>query len=474
MTNAPRADMPWLAAVRVRKWTPIIAALSLLALVRVEGLADPNVSWGIRDGRQILSSGSLPRHDTWSWTVAGRQWTPNSWLWDVLLGGLDRIGGAGAVAVLNVVFILGIGVALAHIAFGLGADRFAVVAVVGALGAVMFVPWFIARAQLASYAFVLVYVHGLRRVLLGTQRRYLFGLGALLGLQVLWINLHFFGVLGPVLVGASGIGLAVAEQSRLIEWRAAFATVVALGGCLISPYGVPGFHHALTVHNDVAGLAVEWRPSGFGTFSQVTGVLALLTAVAAVRTTSRRRAWDRTALIVLLAIGTAAACRIAPVLALVTLPEVAAWLPERVHARRPLRWLTAAATALVAALGLGIALTGLGQFGSLAPPNRSPRLVHALPNGCRVLNDYAIGGAILLHRQDVLVSVDSRTDLYRGTGIRLNRDRIDAKPGTLEELDSAHVTCVLVPNDSGIVAALAQSNSWHQAGRDNYRTLFVR
>jgi len=42
-----------------RAWTFVGLCGVLLGGIRVEGLADPNVLWGTRDGLDILSSGHL-------------------------------------------------------------------------------------------------------------------------------------------------------------------------------------------------------------------------------------------------------------------------------------------------------------------------------------------------------------------------------------------------------------------------------
>lgn len=142
----------------------------LLGVIRVEGLADPNVLWGTRDGLDILSSGHLPRADAWSWTVAGRHWIPNSWGWDVVLGSIHRLGGATALGLLNLVLIMVLVLGMARAAFRLGACGLAVVATIGALGGAILMPWANGRLQIISYVVILGLVPWVRPTLLTTRR----------------------------------------------------------------------------------------------------------------------------------------------------------------------------------------------------------------------------------------------------------------------------------------------------------------
>ena len=52
---------------------PVVAVGALLGVIRAEApLGDSDVLWGARAGMDILSSGNLPHHATYSWTAAGR------------------------------------------------------------------------------------------------------------------------------------------------------------------------------------------------------------------------------------------------------------------------------------------------------------------------------------------------------------------------------------------------------------------
>jgi hypothetical protein len=466
----------------VRRWLPVVMAGVLLGVIKAESVADPNVLWGIRDGREIIASGHLPHRDHWSWTVSGKDWVPNSWGWDVVLGALHRMGGGGALAALNIALVMVLLSVIAHRGYQLGASTLAVVAAMTVVGGAVLLPWINDRPQLISYVIVVIVVPAVRYALLASRRRFFIMLAGLAGFQILWVNLHFFAIIGPLLIAVAGAGhlldqarqpgavrVAVRDQTaRLIA-----GVVVAVAACGVTPYGPVVAAKTIAVRNDAAGLIVEWRPAGFGTFSQFTGVLAIVFAAVGCVGAYRARRWDAAAAIAVLAVGTGVVCRMAPVTAVIAIPEVAAALsPALIRPRiRRLVFGLAAAGVLV---GVGLAATGSSAFGKLNPASTSPALLARLPHGCRVLNDYRLGGALILFRPDVRVSVDSRTDLYGRDRILANRDLVSGKPGTLQRIDTAGVTCVLVPSNSGIIADLARTPGWHVAATDVRRTLLLK
>jgi hypothetical protein len=60
-------------------------------------LADADIGWHIRTGELILATHSLPRTDPFSSTMQGQPWFAWEWLYDVLLGILDRACGLNGV-----------------------------------------------------------------------------------------------------------------------------------------------------------------------------------------------------------------------------------------------------------------------------------------------------------------------------------------------------------------------------------------
>jgi len=58
-----------------------------LSLVRASRIPELDVLWGARNGTDIINGGSITAPvDSWNFLTEGETWSPNSWLWNVLLG----------------------------------------------------------------------------------------------------------------------------------------------------------------------------------------------------------------------------------------------------------------------------------------------------------------------------------------------------------------------------------------------------
>jgi hypothetical protein len=75
-------------------------------------LADPDIGWHIRTGELILATHSLPRTDPFSSTMQGQPWFAWEWLYDILLGILNRACGLNGVVWLCALLVAAIFVLL--------------------------------------------------------------------------------------------------------------------------------------------------------------------------------------------------------------------------------------------------------------------------------------------------------------------------------------------------------------------------
>jgi len=76
-----------------------IALLGLLAFttLSVRLLGDAGIGWHIRTGQLILATHAIPHLDPFSSTMAGHPWFAWEWIYDVLVGWLDRVAGLNGV-----------------------------------------------------------------------------------------------------------------------------------------------------------------------------------------------------------------------------------------------------------------------------------------------------------------------------------------------------------------------------------------
>lgn len=453
---------------------PVMAVGALLGVIRAEAsLGDSDVLWGTRAGLDILSSGNLPHHATHSWTAAGRSWTPNSWGWDVALGAMYKLGGMTAIGVLDVVIFLVIGLALAIAGARIGAHP-GWTAVAFALIGRFILADIRPRPQAVAYVMIFVLPWLLPRVL-DSDRRHAVRTGlTICALQVLWINLHSTGFLGPVLLGVGGAGLLVRDRAEpeLRERVVRIVILVTATGlcCLATPYGTALVSNVFEVRSASVGLIAEWEHVGFSDSNQILGLVAIGVGALCACLAWRGRRYDTVAYLLLFAAATASAVRFTPMLFLLAIPEFARLLGKlRVRSGFLLKVVGAGCAVLAV-----FAAIRLDRFGDIDEKVGSPALVAEVPHGCRLVNDYTIGGALMLARPDVEVSVDGRNDMYGRSLLLSVEGMLSNDPGTIARINANRVDCVLTETNDKLVDALKKSSNWRVVGSDKYRTLLVR
>lgn len=482
------------------RWLLLGGALPfvLAALARSTRFAEGDTYWQVTTGAEILQRGTTWLVEDDSWDAAGTPWHPNSWLYDVLVERAWALGGWAGLGWWTVLTVSAVGVAVALVGRGLGASS-PVLTVVSAVAVVPLVVWLSARPQTVSYALVVLVVGLAARVLDAPGRhRLLAGCAALVGLTGLWVNLHLAALGGLAAVGAgAGLALLAGPGRTLLRDRAtlpaAVAQLVRAGavpaavglGCLLSPLGTG----ILAAAGHTAGASVElidewaplWRAKSYLVLTWVVALGFLLVLVAAWRRSARAGAvpswlpyWvGATAALV---VGGLTAARFSPMALLVAVPAVAAVVPLLRPVRVP--WLASRlALALPVAVGvavLGVAVTELPQFGRPGPLFPTAATVAAVPDGCRVLNEYDEGGLLTLLRgaDGVLVSADGRNDVYGTDTLVWTEQLMRGHDGALAALGEHGVGCLLLEPDRPLVAQ-AVAAGWTVAARDDARVLLV-
>jgi len=445
----------------------------LLGLHRAEAALDSDTLWSARYGMDVLSSGRLPRSDTYSWTAFGHQWIPSSWGWNLALGAAYRGAGLLGIWLVGIALAVGLAIAVAHAAARIAAPPLPTALLFAVLGGVALVV--APRAQTIGYVLVLAIPPVLAPVLYRGRAQALPAAAALCGLQVLWMNLHSSALLGPALIAVGGIGLLLRpaqRPGRAVRRLARLAAVVVATAacCLATPYGAGPVLHVRAVRSASVGLINEWDHPGFGNFAQLVSLIAIAVAVLASWLAYRSRRFDTAGILLLLVAATASAIRFAPMIVVFAIPELAAALG--ILKVRPFMFRRIVA-AVCAVLGV-FAIANVRTFARRSTNLASPRLVAALPRDCHVANDYTLGATVILLRPDVRVSIDGRNDMYGRALVLSAVAMLEDSPGTAAKLHAARVNCVLAPSSAPLVAGLSHDSDWHVVGHDGYRTLLVR
>ena len=184
----------------------VLLILLVYTALAVRLLGDAGIGWHIRTGQLILAAHAIPRVDPFSSTMAGQPWFAWEWLYDVLVGWLDRVAGLN-----GVVFFTASIIALTFSwTFRLLLRRgtsFPVALILVLLAASASMIHFFARPHVLSWLFSVLWFY----ILDSSETRngdsaagghkHTLSLWLLPPLMLLWVNIHGGFLLGVVLLG---------------------------------------------------------------------------------------------------------------------------------------------------------------------------------------------------------------------------------------------------------------------------------
>lgn len=451
-----------------RPWLWAWIAFLPVALLRTGTLAESDTFWQIRAGLTTIEQRAIPSVDPFSWTMHGARWTLNSWGYDVLIAAAYRLAGLVGVALTCAVLVMAAAGLVLLLARQLGASP----GVAGAslwLAAPLLVAWLAARPQLVDYVAILLLVALLRRVVDDQHRGWSI---VLIGvLSAAWVNLHAGALLGVGIAGTcAAVQLGVTRSWERGKWCVA-ATATALAGSLVNPLGMGLFAQTAQVRSASTGVVLEWQHLNPGDPTQLV-MLAL--GLSALVLAARRRDVVLVGGTGVLAVAAVVAIRFLPLLVLLALPTLAAAGSHRailgyIHSRRAVLF-PGAVLAVVATVAL--ALPALTHIGQPLPAMYPAKAVADIPSGCKLFNSYVLGGYVVLERPDVLVSVDSRNDLYGAARVAAAERTLAGRGDVSAAL--APAGCVLVPPTSGLAESLYRDPAWAVKTLQASGVLFVR
>lgn len=263
-------NMAWERAPSGR-WVPpfLFFVLTLVYYFSAQPLMDdPDVPWHLATGRLLLDTGAVPLRDPWSF-AADETWYLLSWIWNLLLGVVERAGGLFSVMMLTMAVpaalvailaghLLKVGVSLSTVCF---------IALVAGLSMQDFIT---ARPHLSGYAFSLVFYLILDKSRAGGR------LWPLAPMMLVWANTHGSFMAGFVVLGAFGLEALALKQWGWLK-KLMSCTLVCGALALINPYGLEVSIGALKTLAGVAkGHTIEWLPFNFTASAGISAWLALM------------------------------------------------------------------------------------------------------------------------------------------------------------------------------------------------------
>ena len=472
-----------------------VATGGVMAAINVaKGFQDPDYFWHFTTGKLIVSTGSIPSTDPFSFTWAGQPWTLHEWLSEVLIYLLvTAFGQLGSLIVFGILPALIFGV-LIHALRRQGVGLLAIGVAVG-IGAWSVVPYVTLRPQAVSWLLLAVLVSFLWSLSSAHPRRVLW----LLPLFALWANLHGLYVVGLGVVGVYALFTFAGRTPMGRAWRWVLgAGIGAFLASALTPAGPVGLLYPLRYLGIGGGAGAwglkniqEWQSPNFHDPANL-GLLALIIAVALV---GRRVAPGWLTFLAYLGVAMAlVALRNTPIAAVFAVPVLAlgvdgwrkgrretaarpAYAPSLALARRSMETLLAGVVIVAAALIAVPHAPGAQISADIAkrfPVAAVDQLERTDPS-LNILAEYGWGGYVnyRLHDKGGRVFVDGRNDMYPEKVLEDYSAIRNADEGWQALARSYGVQALLFPPDVPLVRGAAQSAGWCQAYRDAAQVLLL-
>lgn len=459
-----------MAAVFTAAWIVFGAALG------IHPLKDNSFFWHLRTGHWIIDHG-FPRGDIYSYTVPGRPWVVQSWLAEVLYGGLDDLFGPIGVRVFGAVLSAAIAGLAFRLAMRLARDH--VTAVFLGIPAILGSAMLWSERPLAIGVLTLLLLVSL--VELPESRLGRRPLVAIPVLLYVWANVH-----GTWAIGFGYLGLHLAGRWldghsfwRGRERRIAQGAGIAFAACFATPYGVANvlFPFRLLGLSDVLSGVGEWMsPSVRSPQGLLFAVWIVVLIGVLARTRPSRRDVAVTVPFVLLGLWAQRNIAVAPIATLPIAARLAARPVPRPDLGRAFNLLLVAGVVAAGALWTGV-VAARPDFDVREYPVAALRALDERGQlGQRLFTtDVWAGYTMLTYGPDrQKVFADDRYDMYPRRLSQRYADVAAVAPRWAEILDAYRVTVVVWPRDAPLTQALVRDAHWRRTYLDGTAAVFVR
>jgi len=456
-------------------------AVGLFVAMFINGhalLNDSDTYWQIAVGQSILDHHTFPQADTFSFTKAGEPWISSSWLSQVLFAGAYRLAGwAGPVALAALAIALAISLVFRTLAQRLS---FAYAFLVAIAAFMLATPHFLARPHVLVMPVIVLWARGL--IAAADEKRA--PSWPLLGLMVLWANLHGSFVFGLMLIAPFALETvwttpAAQRNAMILRW-AGFGVAALIATCA-TPYGWDALLAARKILNLGQLLTVisEWRAADFSQFGALEGCILVLIGGALYRgiTLPPFRILFVLGLLHMALVHVRNIELFALLAPLAVASPVAAQLGQAGGVRASMSRVSFAACAAVVII-VAAATATLAAYRPFVPPvEQSPSealRVLKEKKAERIFNDVMFGGYLIWKKMPVFI--DGRAELY---GEKFGIDFRDARNlqnvgRLLSLLEEYRIDATLLPPSAAAVGLLDRLDGWQRVYGDDNAVIHMR
>ncbi|MFC1667605.1 tetratricopeptide repeat protein [Candidatus Omnitrophota bacterium] len=218
----------------------IFLLFALLFISQINTIVDIDLWWNLKTGEHIIKNLEIPYVDIFSYTLEKRTWIDHEWLSQVLFYSVfSRFSWLG----LNIIkaFLVTLSFFLILLLTAYNRKKIIIPVFFTLISILAFGYRSALRPEIFSYVLLCIFLYILER----EKRLYILPF-----LQVVWVNLHGYFILGPMLVFFYSIGdFLSGDKARSKKFATLFICVVA--ACFLNPYFYKGALYPVNILIDI-------------------------------------------------------------------------------------------------------------------------------------------------------------------------------------------------------------------------------
>ncbi len=213
MTTAAARENTRSIAYWLMRLVPLLV-IGLAAAFALRRLNDPDTWWHLAAGRWIVTHKTIPHFDTLSWTVPDHPWINLQWLFDVIIYGINSLGGPTLLVVISTMaYTAAIALMLVNVRRHVGP---VLAAALCAWAVLISQDRFEVRPEMFSYLLlqVVIWLYATGRA--SNSKR----LWVIPAVMCLWVNCHSLFILGAFIIICQMVGSLITDLPILPSgWR---------------------------------------------------------------------------------------------------------------------------------------------------------------------------------------------------------------------------------------------------------------